>query len=398
MLHHARLYSEYKKMQGVELIETGKSGERRLDPPGGEKAGRRKGGHHTLAVLPWEVTRCNTSPATLGTHRSGATRVNHCLLPKGDSTLGGTPGTDSSGVTKAKERTNPTRPRVFQAIHRWPPSGKWPHVSRPVASCCTWSGCPLAKRDKFEHSFSSAVSSILDAENLWTSIERWDDNCTFVISITEESFKPVSQHSPQTRTLLSDFPFFKWFWLAGRDSCFWHSRGDLISFIGDTIIFISGHKVLTFGSCFENESGRHGTYLTMNSDGFITAGMLDFLTVYWSHSYFHCGIGHMGIVVRRHSVHVHLQGLRKYQVYVLCSCCLRMTLGHGTRGTQWLQSHHCVQVNSKILPKKGYWNQKLHLLPKKWREPQGSQRLGGHCLSKRLGAIFDPSRVLSDER
>ena len=37
----------------------------------------------------------------------------------------------------------------------------------------------------------------------------------------------------------------------------------------DTIIFRSNHKVLTFGSCFEYESGRHGTCFAMNSDGFI---------------------------------------------------------------------------------------------------------------------------------
>ena len=37
----------------------------------------------------------------------------------------------------------------------------------------------------------------------------------------------------------------------------------------------------------------------------------------------------------RHSVHVHLQGLRTYQVVVLCFHCHQRTLGHGTRGTHW---------------------------------------------------------------
>ena len=55
------------------------------------------------------------------------------------------------------------------------------------------------------------------------------------------------------------------------------------------------------------------------------------------------------------------------------SYCHRTTQGHGTRGTQWLWSRYSVQARSKILLNQGYWNQKLHLFPKKWREPQGSQ-------------------------
>ena len=50
-LHHARLRCESKRSQSVEPIETGNRGKGRLDPTGGGKAARRKGGRHTLAVL-----------------------------------------------------------------------------------------------------------------------------------------------------------------------------------------------------------------------------------------------------------------------------------------------------------------------------------------------------------
>ena len=40
-----------------------------------------------------------------------------------------------------------------------------------------------------------------------------------------------------------------------------------------------------------------------------------------------------------------------YQAYVLCSCCHQTTPFYFTRGTQWLWSHHYVQVNSKSLPR-----------------------------------------------
>ena len=44
---------------------------------------------------------------------------------------------------------------------------------------------------------------------------------------------------------------------------------ETVNFVRDTIVFISGHKVLTFGSCFEYESGRHRTCLAMSSDRFV---------------------------------------------------------------------------------------------------------------------------------
>ena len=51
MLRHAWSGSESKRAQNVEPIGKGNRGKRRLDPPGGEKAGRRRSGYHTLAVL-----------------------------------------------------------------------------------------------------------------------------------------------------------------------------------------------------------------------------------------------------------------------------------------------------------------------------------------------------------
>ena len=79
-----------------------------------------------------------------------------------------------------------------------------------------------------------------------------------------------------------------------------------------------------------------------------------------------------------------------------------MTQGHGTRGTQWLWSRYSQDLaESKLL------KQRLHFLPKRQREHKAPNnlfnicnlsRLGGHCLSKRLDIIFDPSRVLYEDR
>ena len=46
--------------------------------------------------------------------------------------------------------------------------------------------------------------------------------------------------------------------------------------MGDTIIFMSGHKVLTRGSCFEYEFGRHRTCFAMNSDRFVAGWHVGF--------------------------------------------------------------------------------------------------------------------------
>ena len=114
-----------------------------------------------------------------------------------------------------------------------------------------------------------------------------------------------------------------------RSAIFFGAPEGTVNFKGDTIILISGHEVLTFGSCFEYESGRHGTCFAMNSDGVI----MD-----WN------GIAHIGIVIRRHSVPVRLHGLRKCQVYASYFYCHQMTLDHGTRETQWLWIRYCPNM------------------------------------------------------
>ena len=120
----------------------------------------------------------------------------------------------------------------------------------------------VSKWSKFEHWFSYAVSAILDAENLWTDVKRRDNECTCVISFREENFELFGQNFSQRRKLFSDFSVFKW---LGPTDCDIGSALTkwTVNFVGDTIILVSGHKVLTFGSCFEYESGWQGTFFTM---------------------------------------------------------------------------------------------------------------------------------------
>ena len=47
MLRHAKQHCESNRTQSVGPIDTGRRRRRRLDPPGGEKAERRKGSNHT---------------------------------------------------------------------------------------------------------------------------------------------------------------------------------------------------------------------------------------------------------------------------------------------------------------------------------------------------------------
>ena len=71
-------------------------------------------------------------------------------------------------------------------------------------------------------------------------------------------------------------------------------------------------------------------------------------------------IAQMEIEAKRHFVHVLPLSWKRYQVYVLCSCCRQKTLGHGTTEIQWLWSRHYVRVCFKILPNQGRWSQRLH--------------------------------------
>ena len=80
-------------------------------------------------------------------------------------------------------------------------------------------------------------------------------------------------------------------------------------------------------------------------------------------------------VLRRNFLHVYPQGLRKY----LCFC-------------YRLRSRHCVRVRSKSLPSRGRWSQEA---PNNLFNTCNLSRLGGHCLTKRLDAIFNSGRVIA---
>ena len=106
---------------------------------------------------------------------------------------------------------------------------------------------------KFEHWVSHAVSSsILGAENLWTGIDCRDNKGT-ITSIREENLELICQHSPRRRNLLCNPPVYKWLGLADR-----HMGSVLanwtVNFVADTIILVSGHKVLTIGSDYTHEA------------------------------------------------------------------------------------------------------------------------------------------------
>ena len=83
-----------------------------------------------------------------------------------------------------------------------------------------------------------------------------------------------------------------------------------------------------------------------------------------------------------------------------------MTLGHGTRKTQWLWNHRYARESSKILPiraagargctcfERGHTSQEaLHNLLK----TRNLSRLG-RCLRKHLDATFDLVLVLQEDR
>ena len=101
---------------------------------------------------------------------------------------------------------------------------------------------PVSKKNKFEHRFANSVSAILNAENLRAGIERWDDECTFVISIREENFELVDQLSPQRCKLLSNHSVFNGFGLADSNSCFDAARGT-VNLKGDAILSKSDNSL-----------------------------------------------------------------------------------------------------------------------------------------------------------
>ena len=74
---------------------------------------------------------------------------------------------------------------------------------------------PASKRGMFEHQFSNSVSSIFDAEDMRASVERWDDECTFVISIRAENFELVSQLSTKAQIVFQSLAL-QWIWIGGQ--------------------------------------------------------------------------------------------------------------------------------------------------------------------------------------
>ena len=118
----------------------------------------------------------------------------------------------------------------------------------------------------------------------------------------------------------------------------------------DTIIHVQGHKVLAFGSFFEYELSWQGICLA------IYCGRLaercvgrcpEFSEPNWHSSVIMFAWKSKKMALRACSANLWWE---RYGLCVLCSCCRQKTLGHGSRGTQWLWSHHYVQVISKSLP------------------------------------------------
>ena len=84
-----------------------------------------------------------------------------------------------------------------------------------------------------------------------------------------------------------------------------------INFVGDTIILVSVHQVLTFSFRLEYESGGVGhVWVCLRLLDFSRKLLIQFVTPV-------CGIAHTETAVGRHFVHVRLRGLRKCQVYVV---------------------------------------------------------------------------------
>ena len=112
--------------------------------------------------------------------------------------------------------------------------------------------------------------------------------------------------------------------------------------------------MLTFGSSFEYESGRHSTCFAMNSDKFVEC---------WQIGFFPEIIDPLrnptALRARSSGVLADVSSLRL--VFLLSH---QMIQGVGTRETQWLWSRYSVRVYSKFLRSRCGWSQKLHFCSK----------------------------------
>ena len=107
-------------------------------------------------------------------------------------------------------------------------------------------------------------------------VERRDDEYTFVISIRKEKFELVSQKFPTEAQIVFQSLGLEVTWTGRPRYLFLALRKGTVNSVGNTIILVSGHKVLAFSYRLEYESGGQATCFAMNSDGFVKAGMLDF--------------------------------------------------------------------------------------------------------------------------
>ena len=109
----------------------------------------------------------------------------------------------------------------------------------------------VSMRKRFEHLVSHTVSSFFDAKNLCTGVKRRDNECTCVISFREENFELLG---PQRRKLFSKFLGLQVTCTDGLRN--WSALPEwTTNFVGDTIVFTSSHKVLTYGSYLEHKPG-----------------------------------------------------------------------------------------------------------------------------------------------
>ena len=214
---------------------------------------------------------------------------------------------------------------------------------------------------------------------MWASVDRWDDKCTFVISIKKENFKLFGH------VLVLQ----NWTDNLGKDS----------------IIFISDNKK-------RHLARESNTILTVVEPalqwivaGLLSANMLAFHREHWSTSQSLCGIVHTGIVVRRHFAHVHQQCLKKCQVCIFYSCCHQIIqVPRDQRDPMTVESLLCLSIFQELLeseplePETAFVSKEMTRATKHPNNLFDIGNLGGlgvHCLSMRLDPIFDPKRVFA---
>ena len=209
---------------------------------------------------------------------------------------------------------------------------------------------------------------------MWASVERWDEKCTFVIYYGKRIFKLVSPTSPQRCKL-----FFQnsrsSIVLDWRDSkqlfLVWQKR-TVISQGMPLSLCWDKQKILTFDSWFKTQvltdvepaftmncgqaCCRQACWLFLQSNPFV-------------------------VFVSQGNVRTALRAMFISSAWwsIKSACCIpdviRWSQGPwGPERPSGCGAGTLSKQKSKILLNQGYWNQKLHSFPRKWREPQGSQQ------------------------